>query len=237
MSMSEPSHEAMRNVRPRLAHDEPDEWVALLVGHEEAVGWLHVARTPHLFYDFMTPTVSSPPTHSASPEAHQSEMPEDDIADCPSLSIDSHVVKHQKHTTEDIPHIIWNLQTHGADVWARIDEVAHASDMFYIGISCSIKQRYIGGVTASGNTIVGHAPIGHAAMEILYHTSCACAKRMERALIERVRQNHDIHYRCHNKSDGGEGMFGNAPIYFVYAAYTLLPPQKAPDFSRWEPSP
>ena len=230
--MSDSSHEASRNVRPRLDQDETDPWMSLLVGHDEAMGWMHVANNPHLYHDPIAPTESSPPpTHSASSETHDSDVQEDDIADCPSLNIDSHVVKHQKQTTEDIPRIIWNLQTHGAEVLARIEEVAGASDFFYIGISCSIKQRYIGGVTSSDNTIVGHASTGYEAMEILYHTSCRCAKRMERALIARVRNNHDIHYRCRNKSDGGEGMSANAPIYFFYVAYTVLPPQRAPNFS------
>ena len=102
--------------------------------------------------------------------------------------------------------------------------------------SSAIKQRYIGGVIPSGNEIIGHASTGYAAMEMLFHTSCACAKRMEKALIARVRHDNDIRHFCRNKSDGGEGMAGNAPIYFVYAAYTSLPPQKAPDFSRWHPS-
>ena len=115
-------------------------------------------------------------------------------------------------------------------MWRRIVEIAKQADFFYIGITCAIKQRYIGGETASGNTIIGHASKGLEAMEILYHTSCRCAKRIERALIDRVRNNHDIRYRCRNKSAGGEGMSGNAPSYFVYVAYTLLPPHRTPMF-------
>ena len=85
--------------------------------------------------------------------------------------------------------------------------------------------------------IIGHASTGFAAMEILFHTSCTCAKRMERALIARVRQNTDIAPSCRNKSDGGEGLAGNAPIFFVYVAYTMLVSQnQVPDFSAWHAS-
>ena len=107
-----------------------------------------------------------------------------------------------------------------SDVWCTLRAQAHFASAF---VHC---------------IIVGHASIGYEAMEILYHTSCRCAKRMERALIDRVRNNHVIRYRCRNKSAGGEGMSGNAPIYFVYVAYTLVPPEtRTPNFSRWEPSP
>jgi len=218
--------------------DTPDEWMTMLVGHEESKRWLHVANNSHMFHDPIAQSSTShgadtSTSHGADTSTHDEP---DDIGDCPNLGVNTHCVQAQKHDTEGFDRIIWNLQKHGADVWTRIDEIAHASDMFCIGISCAIKQRYIGGVTISGNNIVGHASVGYAAMEILYHTSCACAKRMERAIIARIRDNTDIAYYCRNKSDGGEGMSGNAPIYFVYAAYTLLPPHKTPDFSRFEPS-
>lgn len=233
--MSGTNHDDTRNVRPRMTRDEPDEWMTLLVGHDESMRWLHVENNPHLYYDPLAPAVR--PSSPASETSSAQSVPEpDDIAQCPNLGINTHCVQAQKQSTQDVDRIVWNLQTHGDDVWRRIVEIAKHADYFYIGITCAIKQRYIGGTTASGNTIIGHASKGFEAMEILYHTSCRCAKRMEQALIARVREQHDISPLCRNISEGGEGMSGNAPIYFVYVAYSLLPPQKTPDFSRYQPS-
>ena len=233
--------ESSRSVRPRLS--EPDELVTLLCGHDESMRWMHVANNPDDYHDPLRPVMSSAPLsmqiRSSSTSSSFCEQDDyDDIANCPNLGVHTHVVRKQMADTMGLDRIIWNLQRHGDDVWGRVVDIAKTADAFYIGISCAIKQRYIGGVTTSGNTIVGHASTGYDAMEVLYHTSCKCAKLMERALIARVRdiRHHSILLLCRNKSDGGEGMSGNAPIYFVYVAYTLLAPQKTPDFSRWEPS-
>ena len=207
--------------------------MAELCDTQESEALMHVANNPELYHDPLAPALSPPP--SQLPQSEPSSDEGDDIDDCPCLGVATSVVHAQKHDTEALDRIIWNPQSDGTSVWRRIEEIARDADYFYIGISSAIKQRYIGGVTASGNEIIGHASKGYAAMEILFHTSCACAKRFEKALIERVRHDNDISHLCRNKSDGGEGMAGNAPVYFVYCAYTLLPPQKVPDFSRWHP--
>ena len=240
VQMSESEHDSSRNVRPRIMEDVPDDWMTLLCGHEESMSWLHVERNPHLYHDPLAPAEASScarPSPSSEFPSLSSEFSLDDIADCPNLGINTHVVQAQKQDTQHIDRIVWNLQQCGNDVFTRIDKIArNDAQYYYIGISCAIKQRFIGGTTASGNEIIGHASTGFEVMEILYHTSCICAKRMEKALIARIREIHDIAPMCRNKSVGGEGMSGNAPIYFVYVAYSLLPPQKTPDFSRWEPS-
>ena len=225
-------HGTSRNVRPRL--EAPDPLMVMLCGEEAAKSWIHVMNNPELYHDPLAKASAPPP--SQLPQSDPSSDEDDDIDDCPCLGVATSVVHAQKHDTDGLDRIIWNLQSDGASVWTRIVEIARDADYFYIGISSAIKQRYIGGVTPSGNEIIGHASTGYAAMEMLFHTSCACAKRMEKALIARARHDNDIRHCCRNKSDGGEAMAGNAPIYFVYAAYTSLPPQKAPDFSRWHPS-
>ena len=235
LSTAMANHGASRNVRPRL--ESPDPWMAGLCDTQESEAWVHVANSPELYHDPLAPTPAPPPSQLPQSDASSDSSDDDDdvIDNCPCLGVATSVVHAQKHDTEGLDRIIWNRQSDGASVWGRIKEIAGDADYFYIGISSAIRQRYIGGKTASGNEIIGHASRGYDAMEILFHTSCACAKRFEKALIARVRADNDIRHLCRNKSDGGEGMAGNAPVYFVYAAYSLLPPQRVPDFSRWYP--
>ena len=82
--------------------------MTLLVGHEEAMTWLHVACNPHLYLDPLAPVV--PPAHAPSvpvePKTSEASAPvDDDIADCPRLGINTHVVQAQKQSTEDIERI------------------------------------------------------------------------------------------------------------------------------------
>ena len=95
--MSEVNHDdASRNVRPRLM-DEPDPWLSLLVGHEEAMAWAHVANTPHLHHDpFAGPFDLTDQSYKNVPDmVDPAESQPDDIDDCPSLGIDSHCVRSQ----------------------------------------------------------------------------------------------------------------------------------------------
>jgi hypothetical protein len=209
-----------------------DNWLVLLEGEDQGQ-----ERGPMCFFQPVREAahVAEAPL-MASGSSEDSAHAEEFGSDIHCLPF-GHTVAYWRVECQAIKAIVFNLQATAADVLRRVVEVGKASDQFYCGITSWPRTRYVGGYTHSGNYIVGHL-LAYESMELLFFCSRNQAARLERALIERVRQLEleGGFGTFANKSDGGESTSANSHNFWVYVAWNAARVPKVPDFTRWVPT-
>ena len=118
-------------------------------------------------------------------------------------------------------HVSWQLQEVDVDIGSTLQAFVNDIDHFYVGATCVVPRRWLGGVTPGGRTIPGHCERWRRMVVVAVRWGVAGAA-LEAELVDFCRRHYQVGTLA-NKIGGGGGLDSFA-WNFVYVCL---------DFVRW----